>query len=614
MAGLKDFDAAVEEVEQAIQLDPARGTSYANLGAIRVAQGDREAAREAFRKAVEAEPTSVTAWLAQANFQMADGDTAGTEESLKKALALDGRHVLTNRALAALYLASNRIPEAEAPLRTVVDATDAAAARFALADYYMRISRSDDAQAVLRPLVGMGRDSAGAESRLAQIEYDAKQTNRAHQMLDAILDREPANVAVLVMKSRWLLAEGKEEEALEQVTAATSADPQSASAHYLRGRVQMARRDYDGATGSFTEVLRLNPRASAAELQLSRLHLARGDAAGAVEFADSALKSAPGNPEVRVSLAHGLLVRGDTRQARGHIDALLKEYPKSSVVHALNGTYYGRTNDAARARAAYERALQLNPASLEGMTGIVALDLFQKRIPQARAFVDEQVQRYPDNSDLLVLAARVHAADGDAAKVETLLRQAIQADATNTSAYAMLAQVYMGQRKLDAARTEFDAIVARNPKNVAAATMAAMIVQAQADLPEAKKRYSAILASDSRAAIAANNLAWIYAEEGANLDAALDLARTAVTIMPNRPEVQDTLGWVYYRQDLPGLAIAPFEQSIAQDGANPVYHYHLALALWKTGQIDRARAAADTALKLKPDFTDARTLLDTLKG
>lgn len=143
--------------------------------------------------------------------------------------------------------------------------------------------------------------------------------------------------------------------------------------------------------------------------------------------------------------------------------------------------------------------------------------------------------------------------------------------------------------------------------------MAAMLVESQKNVPEAKKRYAEILARNPRAAVAANNLAWLYAEEG-NLDEALKLAEVAAEMLPDRAEVQDTLGWVYYRKNLSALAIAPFEQSIAKDASNPIYHYHLALALSKNGDTAKARRAAESALRLKPDYAEARQLLDSLKG
>ena len=51
-------------------------------------------------------------------------------------------------------------------------------------------------------------------------------------------------------------------------------------------------------------------------------------------------------------------------------------------------------------------------------------------------------------------------------------------------------------------------------------TMAAMILERQSKKVDAQKRYEQIVAALPRAAVAANNLAWIYADAGTNLDEA----------------------------------------------------------------------------------------------
>src|SRR5688572_11014337 len=47
LAGLKNFDAAIKEIEEAIQIDPKRSPSYTTLGAIESARGRRRQAEEA---------------------------------------------------------------------------------------------------------------------------------------------------------------------------------------------------------------------------------------------------------------------------------------------------------------------------------------------------------------------------------------------------------------------------------------------------------------------------------------------------------------------------------------------------------------------------------------
>ena len=47
---------------------------------------------------------------------------------------------------------------------------------------------------------------------------------------------------------------------------------------------------------------------------------------------------------------------------------------------------------------------------------------------------------------------------------------------------------------------------------------------------------------------AANNVAWVLAEHGGNIDEALNWAQVAKEKMPQDPSIMDTLGWIYYKK------------------------------------------------------------------
>ena len=145
--------------------------------------------------------------------------------------------------------------------------------------------------------------------------------------------------------------------------------------------------------------------------------------------------------------------------------------------------------------------------------------------------------------------------------------------------------------------------------------MVGMILQVQNRPDEARARYEKILQIDPRAVVAANNLAYMKAESGMDLDIALQLAQTAKASQPDDPDVNDTLGWVYYKKDMASLALNPLQQSVNHTPNNPIYRFHLGMAYLKTGDKDKAREMLQQALKLDPRFEraeDAKRALDGL--
>jgi len=615
LAGLKDLDGAIKEVQQAIDLDPSRAGTYTNLGSLRLAQGNMDQARAAFQKAVEVQPKSVNARLALANFQWGTGDVAAAEQTYRAAIAIEPSNALANKWVASFFMGTGRPIEAESYMKILAE-SEGPPATVALADYYLVLRRLDAAKALLNPLVVDEKNPlwSEAEVRLAQIAYVEKRQGEASALLEKVLTKDPKNPPALLVRARWLSNDGKTEAALDNARAAVAADPQSAAAFYMLGTLQVRSRDLEGAVKSFEEVLKINPRAADAQLQLSALTLARGNAAAAVEFAQAAAKNDPGSPAARLGLARGLLVQRQIARADTEIASLLKDFPNAAPVHALSGTLRATKRDVAGARREYERTMELDATSMEALTGLVLLDVAEKNVARARGRVDARLAVQPDRSDLLALAARVYATGGDMAKAERTLRHLIEVDPAGNVGYAMLGQIYIRQQKLNDAKAEFEQRIKVNPKDVSAHTMVGMILEAQRNLPDAKKKYDEVLGLDARSVVASNNLAYIYADAGENLDRALQLAQAAVDQVPDSPEIRDTLGWVYYKKDLPQLAVQEFEQSLAKDSGNPVFHYHLGLAYSKNGDYGRARRSFEAALKIKPDYADAQRALKSLVG
>jgi tetratricopeptide (TPR) repeat protein len=96
----------------------------------------------------------------------------------------------------------------------------------------------------------------------------------------------------------------------------------------------------------------------------------------------------------------------------------------------------------------------------------------------------------------------------------------------------------------------------------------------------------------------------MYAEDGKNLDTALQLASTAKKLLPESSEVDDTLGWVYYKKDLASLAIPPLEDSLKRRPNDPSVLYHLGMTYAKFGNKAKSREVLERALKLdlKPAY------------
>jgi putative PEP-CTERM system TPR-repeat lipoprotein len=617
MAALKDLDGAITEVESAIAQDPDRGLSYSNLGMIQMARGDREKAEEAFARAVQLDPKSLPATLALANFYWAGGRLDDAERTLKQAADLAPSNATVQRALAAFYLGSNRMSEAEPHLKAAAESTTALGPQLVLADYYTRAGKTSEAMSWLSSVAKRQDGFVPASIRIAALQYQAGNHVDAERTIDAALAKSPRDPEAQIVKAMILTNQHRLDEALTHATAAVASAPQFPRAQMMAGSVYALLGKQDEAIRAFQEALKYSPGNPDAQVALARLYGARGDWSMARQFAQGALKSAPSSEDARVLLARAQTESGALDDAKRELDTLnAKSSTDAGVQYAL-GRYYAKSGDKPRARQAFSSALRGGDDDAAPLAGLVDLDIKEGKPQEARARVEEQLQNAPKSPRLSLLAAHAYAVSGDMVNAERALRNAISVDPSYLDAYEALARLLLSQHRADEALQEFEAIVARNPKSIAAHTMAGILLEQQGKTAQARKHYEQAIAADPRAAVSANNLAWLMSEAGENLDIALQLAQSAKAQLPDRPEVNDTLGWIYYRKGLSTLSIASLSQSVAGDPKDATYQYHLGLALAQHGDKDRAREVLQRALSLQPNFAgadDARTVLKSLVG
>ena len=80
--------------------------------------------------------------------------------------------------------------------------------------------------------------------------------------------------------------------------------------------------------------------------------------------------------------------------------------------------------------------------------------------------------------------------------------------------------------------------------------------------------YEAVVKIDPQNPIALNNVAYMYAEEGRDLDQALTFATRAKQRVPTSDDISDTLGWVYVKKNLNDNAITLYKELILKQPKN----------------------------------------------
>jgi len=133
---------------------------------------------------------------------------------------------------------------------------------------------------------------------------------------------------------------------------------------------------------------------------------------------------------------------------------------------------------------------------------------------------------------------------------------------------------------------------------------------------EAYKRAQLLAPRDPRAY---NNLAWIYAAQGKNLDAALSLAQKAreLASSPTQramvPGILDTLGFVHYARGEYTQAEPVLTKAYELAANDATIQYHLGMTYYRLGQKDQAATWLRRSLQNGGNFAEAGRIRDLLK-
>ena len=588
--------------------NPSVGSWTALAAFLAGASRDAEA-EAAFRKAIEiAKPEErTTAWSALASFLIAKDRSADAEAVLRDALAAEPANLDLIYALARFYHGAGRTAEAD---RMIEEATrakpDDAAPLLLLSSYRGRIGDLAGAlEAADRALV-VAPDDAVAKLRRAEVlidigfrDHDDARVAEGKAVADAVLAREDGKPEALFVLAKVDLARQHYEDAAAALRRALDARPDWSQAHYLLGTALLFQGDLPAARGEITRSIELDADFVDGYKMLARVHARLGDHALAVEAGERALARDPSDVATRILVAQSLVQDRRFDEALGRLLAIPEEKRGADGNFAI-GRVYAFREEWDNARKYLGLALEAKPGNADVLAALVQVDSRQNRLGDAFARVRAARDANPADARLQLLYGELAAAAGQRDEAEAAFRKAIEIDPNQLAAYSSLVQLLITTQRMGEAVTTYEAALEQNPKSASLHFLLGSLLEATGRGKEAMAHYESAIEIDPSLAVAKNNLAYLMAENGQDLDRALDLAQEAKADLPDDPNAADTLGWVLYKKKVPVAAIGYLREAVGglppEDPSLPLVRHHLALAYEANEQRDEAIAALEQAV------------------
>ncbi|GAB6050852.1 hypothetical protein JCM16106_17010 [Hydrogenophilus islandicus] len=247
-----------------------------------------------------------------------------------------------------------------------------------------------------------------AYSNLADALMNEGRFDEASAALDAALALDPNYVGAAINRANLLKLCGKKRQALAAIEAVLdkSRHPEALN---IKGALLLETGDAHKAVAVLEEARALDTRNASILNNLGNAYLATARPAKAIECYRAAVLLAPGMAEAQANLALALLTQIQHGAPRGEYLALAKNHlavaqslnPKLPQLFVAEGILKAQhENDRAAAQAAYEKALSLQPESVQALSGLASLYADMGERKKARDLLRRAYELAPDDTDI----------------------------------------------------------------------------------------------------------------------------------------------------------------------------------------------------------------------
>jgi tetratricopeptide (TPR) repeat protein len=506
--------------------------------------------------------------------------------------------------------------------RMIKELPDDAQAQITYADHLSGLGRHDEAIAHLEGFLPKSPAPAATLAALVQLHLAARDAPAAHAALERLRSEHPNTGPADQAEASLANAEGRLRDALVALERWTSRE-ESATGLGLLADARLRAGDPRGALEAIDRALGLRdqPRPDLQRLR-GRVLVQLGEHRSALQaFSRSRTTGGPLPVSYLPDLATAYYATGRQDEGRKALDrALQAEAPPPAAFLLFARAEAQR--DPKAAREALERGSALYPNALPFTTALTNLELREGKRDEAVARVRAIATQWPDSPETQKLLVQTLVAAGQRDEAAKLVEQVQE----RWPAYVGVAELYLAvMTRAGRGEEAFQALSRKQDSGELSAhgrVVLARLHSARGEDEKAIELLRSALREVSDLPAASNNLAFLLAKRGEDLQEATELAQEARASRPDSSEIADTLGYVYMRRSLAEAALVQFDAALelapAESAAWATAQFHRGLALRELGREEEAVLAVEQALASGAEFAESqdahRVLADLAKG
>jgi tetratricopeptide (TPR) repeat protein len=614
----KELLRAIAELETANRIQPDHADVLIPLVRCLQLNSRNADAEKMLREAIGRDQHNLAAYRELQSYYGGNKRLADARNILDLAIKNNPKESVFLIDLAHHYLAVGKTEEAVKVIEEMVArSSDFPDAFVAAGDFYVGIGRPQDAIGHYeKGAAAFPADKVNYQTRIVGVYAAYHRLADAGRINDAILKDYPKNVDALVRRAAILFETGDVKRSITELEGALRVAPTNPDAHFNLGRALLASKQPERARYQFTEAVRWAPGNNGARLALAQIELEAGEYGKAVIAAEEALANQPKDLKARLIRSMGLRGLKKFDESRAELKAILAVTPKDAEAMYQLGELEQSVGNAKRAEAYYRKAYETNPANPQSLLALAQLAIAQEQPDRALKIIQAEIRKSPERLDLhLALAAtgqRIRRLEVATPELEWLATKVQPNSIQYAEVEARLAECSLLRKDLQSALTQIEIAHKLQPDNPLVLHNLGLIYDSLGRRKEASQAYEASLRFNNEDGVVLNNLAYLIAENGGDLDQALTFAQRAKQKMPNQAGFIDTIGWIYLKKNLPDNALEIFEDLVRRKPDEPTFRYHLALVLVQKGQTVRAKQELHGALESHPSVEEGGKIKEQL--
>ena len=474
--------------------------------------------------------------------------------------------------------------------------------------YYFRLRDYESAQRQYEAgIKAFPKDKAVYQKKLVELFAVTGKNQQANELLAALLKDNPKDNDAIAMRAALMLTTGNRDQinlAANDLQALVMKSPQNHLYHFNLARALVAKGEIDAARLQLEESIKLRSDFVLAREMLAKLYMAQSQPAKALKEADGVIALDRNNLQAHLTRSAALLGIGDKEKARGELALITKAFPQNAEARYQVGFLAYQDKDYKKAEQVFGEMYKQNPHDTRGLAGITESLAAENRMGEAIKETEAAIATEPQRRDLKLVLAHYYTRAERYDEAIAIYQALVAQDPRSPDLLMQLAETQRRKGDLNAAADSFRRCSQASPADTVCLMQLGMIFEGTGKQDQSKPIWEQILKINPSHPVALNNLAFIKAQEGVDLDQALTMSQRARQAMPNSPEVSDTLGWIYIKKNLSEDAVRVFKDLTAQVPANPVFHYHYGMALLQKGDKPSAKREFQAALADNPSVGD----------